>query len=76
MLTAVKGNKVYDIEKEQAEAYSAQGFDIWDGGKLVKRSPLKTVTYSKYDEALAEIDRLKKELAKAKRTARETKAAE
>lgn len=70
MLTAVKGNKVYDIDKDQASAYSAQGFDIWDGGKLVKRSPLKTVTYAKYEEALAEIDRLKKQLAAAKRTAK------
>ena len=67
MLTAIKGNKVYDIDKEQAAAYAAAGYDIWDGGKLIKRSPLRTVSYEKYDEALAEIDRLKKELAKAKK---------
>lgn len=68
MLQAVKSNKVYDIDKGQAEAYSAAGYDIIEDGRIVKHAANKTVPYAKYEEALEEIDRLKKQVATAKRT--------
>lgn len=69
MLQAVKSNKVYDIDKGQMEAYAAAGYDIVEGGRVVKHALNKVVPYAKYEEALEEIDRLKKQVA-AKRRAR------
>ena len=69
-MQAVKGNKVYDIEKAEADQYAAEGYDIWDGTKLVKHALNKTVPYSKYEKALADIDKLKKQLAAAKKAAK------
>lgn len=69
-MQAVKGNKVYDIEKAEADQYAADGYDIWEGSKLVKHALNKVVPYAKYEKALADIDRLKKQLAAAKRAAK------
>lgn len=68
-MVAVMANKVYDIQPEQAEQYAAAGYDIYEGGKLVRHALNKTVPIAKYEEALAEVDRLKKQLAKVKRQA-------
>lgn len=67
MLQAAKLNKVYDIEETQAEQYAAMGYDIYERGNIVRHAANKTVPYAKYEEALAEIDKLKKQLAAAKR---------
>ena len=67
MLQAVKANKVYDVTEEQADRYAAEGFDIYDGKRIVKHSANKTVPWAKYDEALMEIDRLKKQVADLKK---------
>lgn len=67
MLEAVKGNKVYSIEEPQADAYAADGYDILRAGKIVKHALNKTVPFTQYEKALAEIDRLKKQLAAAKK---------
>lgn len=67
MLQAAKGNKEYDIEEAQAEQYAAMGYDIYDRGNVVRHATNKVVPYAKYEEALVEIDSLKKQLAAAKR---------
>lgn len=64
---AVKSNKEYTIAPEQADEYAAQGFDIYDGGTLVRHAANKTVPIAKYEAALREIDALKKQVADLKR---------
>lgn len=62
MAEAIKGNKVYTIDKVQAAEYAAMGYDVYEGAKLIKHALNKTVPYAQYEKALAEIDRLKKQL--------------
>lgn len=72
---AVKANRQYTVEKVQAAAYQAQGYDILDdGGKLLQHGAGKTFPATEYervcrerDEAVeraetlaAELERLKK----------------
>lgn len=58
-MEARKLNKVYDIDKSQADAYAAQGYDIYDGKKLVKHGAGKTVPLAEYEKVKAELERLK-----------------
>ena len=70
-LQAVKANKVYDVAKDQVEQYAAMGYDVVDErGVVVRHAANKTVPYVRYEMALSEIDRLKKELAAERRKAR------
>ena len=57
-LTARKGNKVYTVTEAEVEAYSAQGFDIYDGAKLKAHAKGKTVPIAEYERALAQIAEL------------------
>lgn len=66
MLQAVKANKVYDVTEEQAESYAANGYDIWEGGRIVRHAVGKTVPWPKYEEALEELDAIKKEVVALK----------
>ena len=59
-MEARKANKVYHIEKLQADEYAAAGYDIFDGKKLVKPAANKTVPYSEYMKVVEELESLKK----------------
>lgn len=62
-MEARKGNKLYQIDKTQADAYAAQGYDIFDGKKLVKHGAGKSVSIEAYEKVLAENEELKAKLA-------------
>lgn len=66
MLQAVKGNKVYDVSEEQADAYAAEGYDVYKGKKVYKHAAGKAVPWAKYEKALAEVAELKAQLKKDK----------
>lgn len=64
-MKATKGNKTYTIDESQKKFYVDGGFDIFDdGGELVTHGRGKTVSYEKYEEALAEKDARIAELEK------------
>ena len=70
-LYAVKGNKHLKITEAERAAYLALGYDIAKvvGGnrlEVVEISPTKTVSYTKYKDALDRIVALETELAKLK----------
>lgn len=48
ILKAKKENKSYKINEAQKAGYLAQGFDIYEDGVLVERSPLTNVPYAEY----------------------------
>lgn len=66
MLKAVKGNKVYTISETEKKTYLEQGFDVYDGDKLIEHSPLKTIKFNEHvkitEELKAEIKTLKAEI--------------
>lgn len=66
-MEARKANKVYQIDKAQAQLYAAQGYDVYDGGKKVLNGAGKVVGAEEHERALAEIEKLKRQLAEAKR---------
>lgn len=59
-MEARKGNKVYQVDKASAGYYSAQGYDIYDGGKLVQHAAGKSVPVAEYEKVKAELDALKR----------------
>ena len=64
-MRAKKDNKVYDIDKSQADQYMKQGFDIYnEDGSLYRYSDMKTI---KYSDHLKEVDELKAKLANAEK---------
>ncbi len=67
-MKAIKENKVYTITTaEEAKAYRARGFDIYDDkGKLKESGTGKSVSLEKYEALEKENAKLKKELAKLK----------
>ncbi len=65
-MEARKDNKVYQVDKTEADAYAAAGYDIYDKGKLVKHAAGKTVPIAQYEALEAEVKKLKAELKKAK----------
>lgn len=68
-MTATKANKVYTIDEAQKAQYAKEGFDIVDdNGKIIKHAVGKTVSYEKYAADLAELETLKAELAKLKKS--------
>lgn len=64
-MEARKGNKVYQVDEQSAKAYRAQGYDIYDGGKLVQHAAGKTVPIAEHEKVLDEVKRLRKPRAKA-----------
>ena len=65
-MQARKGNKVYQIDETQAKQYANQGFDIYEGKKLVKHATGKSVPIEEYERVCAELEALKKQLKPAK----------
>lgn len=69
-LYAVRGNKHLKITEADRATHLALGYDIAevDGNRLevVEISPTKTVSYTKYKDALDRIAALETELAKLK----------
>lgn len=65
MLKAIKGNKIYTISEVEKKTYLEQGFDVYEGDKVIEHSPLKTIKFNehvKITEALkAELEALKTE---------------
>lgn len=70
-MEARKGNKVYQVDDLTAAQYQAQGYDIYDGGKLVQHAKGKTVPIAEHEKVLAEVEKLKKPRARAAREDRE-----
>lgn len=70
-MEARKGNKVYSIDKREADAFAANGYDIYEGGKLVKHAVGKTVPIEEHERVVAELEALKKPKA---RTAKKAEA--
>ena len=72
MLEARKENKVYRIDETQQERYLKEGFDIYNGDKVVAHTPLKKITYGEHLKVVAEKDeeikKLKAELKALKKT--------
>lgn len=65
---AKKSNRQYTITEGEKDTYIALGYDIYDDkGKLIAHGTGKTVSYAKYEQALKEIEALKKELTKVKK---------
>lgn len=61
-MKAKKANKVYTVNEDTKEAYLREGYDIYDDdGKLLKKSPVSTVSYAKYEEVEKQLEKLKKE---------------
>lgn len=68
-MEARKGNKVYSIDKREADAFAANGYDIYEGGKLVKHAVGKTVPIEEYERVAAELEALKKPKARTSKKA-------
>lgn len=70
-MKAIKANKEYNISSTEIEKYYTDGYDIYEGEKLIKSGKGKSVSLDKYNADIsmkdAEIAKLKKELVKAKR---------
>lgn len=60
-MTAVKANRCYTIDESQAASYARAGYDIYDGGEIVKHAAGKTVAFEKYKALEAENEALKAE---------------
>lgn len=72
MLEARKENKVYQINDAQKERYLKEGFDIYNGDKVVAHTPLKKIAYGEHLAIVAEKDeeikKLKAEIKALKKT--------
>jgi hypothetical protein len=56
---AKRANRQYTITEGEKDTYIALGYDIYDGkGKLIAHGVGKTVSYTKYENALREIEKL------------------
>lgn len=72
-MKAIKGNKAYVINTaEEAKAYKAQGFDIYDdNGKIKEHALGKTVPLESYEALAKENEKLKAENKKLKANQKE-----
>ena len=59
-MEARKGNKVYQVDEQSAALYQAQGYDIYDGGKLVQHAKGKTVPIAEHEKVVKELEEAKK----------------
>lgn len=58
---AKRANRQYTITEGEKDTYIALGYDIYDGkGKLIAHGVGKTVSYTKYENALRKIEKLTK----------------
>lgn len=72
-MKAIKANRQYTITEADVQSFVRDGYDVYDdNGDVVAYGAGKTVSFEKYlsdVKALeSEIEELKKEIAKAKRT--------
>lgn len=67
-MKAIKGNKAYTVNTtEEAKAYKAQGFDIYDdNGKIKEHAIGKMVPLESYEALAKENEKLKAENKKLK----------
>ena len=66
-MKAIKANKVYSVTSEEAKAFKAQGFDIFDEkGKLVEHGSGSSVSLEEYEALKAENQKLKADIKKLK----------
>lgn len=72
-MKAIKGNKAYTANTtEEAKAYKAQGFDIYDdNGKIKEHALGKTVPLESYEALAKENEKLKAENKKLKASQKE-----
>lgn len=78
-MKAKKANKVYTVNEVSKEAYLCEGYDIYDdNGKLLKKSPVSSVSYAEYEKLQKQMEKLKEEnkSLKAKLSELEAKAGE
>lgn len=66
-MEARKLNKVYQIDPREAKEWAAEGYDVYDNGKLKLHAAGKTVPMADHEKALAENRKLKAEIAKLKK---------
>lgn len=59
---AVKGNREYKVvDENHKNKLLAEGYDIYDKGKIVAHAKGKTVDYEKYEAVANELEALKAE---------------
>jgi predicted nucleic acid-binding Zn-ribbon protein len=73
VLKAVKGNKAYTITEQEKNAYKAQGFDIYEGKKLVETGVGKSVSVEEFNKLKTENETLKKKISKLERELKDLK---
>ena len=71
-MEARRGNKVYQVDEQTAAIYQAQGYDIYDGGKLVQHAKGKTVPIAEHEKVKAELETVKR--AKTPKAPKEAEA--
>lgn len=64
-MQAIKGNKVYTIDKTCKNDYISQGYDIVENGKVIAYGKGKTVSFDKFKALEQELDKFKKAVAGA-----------
>lgn len=68
VIKAIKGNRAYTINSEQEKKiYKAQGFDIYENGKLVEQGAGKSVSLEEFNKLKAENETLKKKNSELKK---------
>ena len=55
MLKAVKGNKTYTISEVEKKDYLSQGFDVYDGDKVVQYADTKVIKYNDHVEIVEKL---------------------
>lgn len=73
VLKAIKGNKAYKITEQEKNAYKAQGFDIYEGNKLVENGTGKSVSIEEFNKLKTENETLKKKNSKLENELKELK---
>ena len=73
VLKAIKGNKAYKITEQEKNAYKAQGFDIYEGKKLVEDGAGKSVSVEEFNKLKTENEALKKKNSKLENELKELK---
>lgn len=65
-MLAVKANRCYTIDESQVNAFAKDGYDIYDGDKIIKYGAGKTVPFEQYMAIKEELEVLKAEFESLK----------
>ncbi len=65
-MEARKLNKVYQIDKSEAERYAAMGYEVYDGKKLVRHAKGASVPIEEHEAVKAELETAKARARAAK----------